>query len=693
MALLPPNLDDRSFEDIFALAKALIPRYAPQWTNFNESDPGIALLQLYAWMTEMTLFRLNQVPERNYLKFLQLLGIQQKPASCARAQLTFSLDTQEMARRGVNTVNIPKGTRVAATAPGVDDTGAALPPPIFETDRSLTAIAATLAQLLSFDGVGFTPLTALNDKSQPFYPFGRNVRQGSAFLLGFDSNQAFPASDITLLVNVFIDSTGGSAQSQSNACDPGLLFSQPPVTLNWEFYDGQRWRPLSLIEDETLAFTRSGFVSLAGPGARIRQETFPGGPDTPLYWLRARLTAGSYQRPPQIEKIMTNAVSATQLLTVREETLGGSDGRPHQTFTLDNTPVVAHEIRDADGATIVVSSLELVIDEGNNTGVPNQSVAAADSAADTRILWQEVADFNGSTRDSRHYTLDRFTGQIVFGDGERGRIPPFNARNRNGNIVARRYEYGGGISGNLPADQITQLQTNVDLVNAVTNPRQSIGGANTEPLADAKLRARQVVQNRDRAVTVDDFIKMAVETPGANIRRAHAIPLTHPRFPGVEVPGVVTVVIVPNSDEARPIPTEDTIRLVCAYLSRRRLLTTEVYVTSPHYRKITIEAQLVAEPGADLGEVESAVQQRLATYFHPFLGGDDGAGWPFGADVVYSDIYRQILTNPQVDRIEGKLVIYLDDVKQAEYADVSLADNDLLYTEGHRLDVRYRERK
>ena len=86
-----PNLDDRRYDDIVTEAKALITRYAPEWTNHNDSDPGITLIQLFAWMTDMQLFRLNQVPELNYIKFLELLGIELKPALPARAELTFTL--------------------------------------------------------------------------------------------------------------------------------------------------------------------------------------------------------------------------------------------------------------------------------------------------------------------------------------------------------------------------------------------------------------------------------------------------------------------------------------------------------------------------------------------------------------------------------------------------------------------------
>src|SRR6516162_1177715 len=108
MPLEAPNLDNRQFADIVAEAKTLIPRYAPEWTNFNESDPGITLVELFAWMTEILLYRLNQVPELNYIKFLQLLGIELEPAQPAKAEVTFAVSNLN-----VTSVIVPQGTQVA----------------------------------------------------------------------------------------------------------------------------------------------------------------------------------------------------------------------------------------------------------------------------------------------------------------------------------------------------------------------------------------------------------------------------------------------------------------------------------------------------------------------------------------------------------------------------------------------------
>src|SRR5579884_1016916 len=174
MPLPAPNLDDRQYSDILAQAKSLIPRYAPAWTDYNESDPGIALLELFSWMTEMVIYRLNQVPDLNYIKFLEMAGITLTPAQPAHAELTFTL-----ARPDLGSVDIPMTTQVATAGSGGN------PPIVFETDQPLTALSAALKAVQSFDGNAYAVQTTKNTTAgQWFYPFGAHARAGSALALG-----------------------------------------------------------------------------------------------------------------------------------------------------------------------------------------------------------------------------------------------------------------------------------------------------------------------------------------------------------------------------------------------------------------------------------------------------------------------------------------------------------------------------
>src|SRR4051795_6909298 len=90
MALTSPILDDRSFEQLKTELLQRIPVYTPEWTDHNASDPGIALLELFAFLGESLLYRFNQIPESTYLAYLRLLDVPLHAAVPARAQVAFT---------------------------------------------------------------------------------------------------------------------------------------------------------------------------------------------------------------------------------------------------------------------------------------------------------------------------------------------------------------------------------------------------------------------------------------------------------------------------------------------------------------------------------------------------------------------------------------------------------------------------
>ena len=156
------------------------------------------------------------------------------------------------------------------------------------------------------------------------------------------------------------------------------------------------------------------------------------------------------------------------------------------------------------------------------------------------------------------------------------------------------------------------------------------------------------------------------------------------------MPGVVTVVVVPESDAPNPIPGGTTLAIVCAELNLHRLLTSEVYIVAPTYHVVLIEAIIVVQPNADLSEVKNNVEKALTTFFHPLKGGPDGTGWPFGGTIFYSDVYRVILQVQGVARLQNnQLVIWLDNQRQTFCRDVPIPNGHLVYSKGHQLSVVY----
>jgi predicted phage baseplate assembly protein len=662
MPLTAPNLDDRQFADIVAQAKTLIPRYVPEWTNFNESDPGITLVELFAWMTEMIIYRLNQVPDRNYIKFLQLIGIELEPAQPAHAEVTFSV-----ARPDLSSAIVPAGTQISAS-------GSSGQSVIFQIDEALIVIGAALAQIQTFDGTAYATQTNKNNTAgQWFYPFGSTPQLGNAMLLGFSSPVAFPAGvQINLGVSIY----------QSGLNQPVLQSGTnlpPPATVVWEYWNGTQWATVNLTSDGTRAFSQDGHILFTAP-SNAAIGPIGNFTTTPyLYWFRARLTAATYEMPPQLNYVLTNTIGATQAITYTGEVLGGSDGTPNQTFQVANTPVVVLQtplqVTNSDGTTVTVISVQLTIDEGQGF-----------------MTWQEVEDFYPYGPNDQVFVIDHNTGEIFLGSGDHGRIPVANAANPTGNVVAQSYMSGGGTQGNVAAGMITQLQTSVPSISSVTNYMPATGGTDEETVADAELRAGMALQSNSRAVTVQDYEYMATQAPGANVARALALPLYRPDFPNGQVPGAVTVIVVPNAPVLAPTPNQTTLQAVCQYLDANRLLTAELFVVGPVYRVIQVQVQIVVSAGSDLATVQNAIESALTTFFDPLQGGTDGTGWPFGGTIYYSDVYRVILNVAGVQMIQdGELLILLDGQQQTFCRDVAINPGELLSNDpnGHIVNVSY----
>src|SRR5215471_19103430 len=127
MPLPVPNLDNRRFQDIVDEAKRSISKYCPEWTDHNVSDPGVALIELFACMTESLIYRVNQVPEKNYIKFLEMIGLKLSPPRAARVPVTFYLSAPLS-----YDVTIRLGTEVATVRTETE------PATIFTTEADLT---------------------------------------------------------------------------------------------------------------------------------------------------------------------------------------------------------------------------------------------------------------------------------------------------------------------------------------------------------------------------------------------------------------------------------------------------------------------------------------------------------------------------------------------------------------------------
>ncbi len=635
MPLQDVTLDDLRFQAaIVDEARKRIVRYCPEWTDYNLSDPGITLIELFAWMTEMMVYRLNRVPEKNYVRFLDLLGVQLLPARSARAGLTFRLsaalplgpedDTRALVAQGLEVATLETPTT---------------PQVIFTVDEPLYIVPPKLTDLRTAEEFSVNWL----NRVQTFVAFRIDPPvQRASFYLGFDAAER--------LRNHILRLHFTSERTQGTGANP----NDPPLV--WEVsIGGGGWREIRPSRSEGERDSTGGFNFEQGSITfYLPDETaadfFMGLERT---WIRCRYetrkdTQGTYSRSPRIRQVRVEtlgaSVMASHAVYAEQEILGVSNGDPNQSFRVRNAPVLPLR----SGETVEVEELR----DGELMWVP----------------WTRVEDFAESSMYDTHFTLDTSTGEIRFGPSIRqpngkphqyGRVPQVGRR-----IRIARYRFGGGAVGNVPPNRLTTMRAAVPFIDRVTNMAPAVGGRDPETLEEAKLRTRRELRAQERAVTAEDYESLALQVnealdPEQKLARVKCI--TPSASAGWLPPGMLELAIVPDAadqvyagDYAGLVPGADLIRAIQSYLDHYRLLTTTLTLRSATYVGVRVEARIVPSIHVADEVVVGRVVDMLRHYLTPLPSaadtpfipdpesGEPWHGWPFGKPLYVAELYALI---------------------------------------------------
>jgi hypothetical protein len=433
-----------------------------------------------------------------------------------------------------------------------------------------------------------------------------------------------------------------------------------PVTarrrsVRWEYWNGASWVRL-LVLDSTNELTQSGLVEFLGPGD-IAQASYFG---VTGYWLRVLFETGDDGEVPLLRTLLPNTTLAAQTVTVLNETLGSSDATAGQLFRVARAPVLAAqrlEVREPAPLTQVeLDALRAAHGESGVTPVDNANVN------EVWVRWIEAPDFYASGAQDRHYVLDAVAGEIRFGDGVQGRIPPRGA----GNVRMARYQTGGGSAGNVAVGAIVQMKTTVPFIDKVLNREAAAGGSSAETNADVRVRAPRTLRHGGRAVTGEDYEDLA-RLASPEVARAKTVPLRlllSDPLGAKTVAGALSIVILPRSSDFKPLPSAQLLARVQEFLLARQAVNADVDVVGPLYVRVdvTLEVALVRLDGAS--QVEQAIRARLAAFLHPLTGGRDGTGWDFGRQPHISDL-QAVVAGPGVDHVRKLAVAQVEDVPGA----------------------------
>ncbi len=645
MSLEAPNLDDRRFQDYVDDAKRLVQQRCPEWTDHNVSDPGVTLIETFAFMVDQLTYRLNKVSDRNYIKFLDLIGVQLFPPSAAQTSVTFWLSTPQD-----QPVEVPRSTIVSTKREGRKD------PIIFETAENLVIQNVNLVKVLSVsveglpidysEILGIDSFTCLSQVPMP----------GEVLLLGLD--EAAPSNVVALRFECHIEGVG---------VDP----NNPPLV--WEAYDGGKWLPCELEQDTTAGLNQPGDIVLHIPPEHevaVINNLRAG-------WLRCRVVEPEegqpfYSSSPHIENVGAFTIGGTTKAVhaniIDNEILGVSEGVSNQEFTLQQTPVI-------------VSQTPHVIEVSTDEGFEE---------------WNEVETFAGSSAVDKCFVLDKVEGKLRFGPAIRledgtfqnyGAVPPKGAA-----IRLRQYRSGGGQDGNVARGALCVLKSPVNFVASVENREPATGGVDGETLENAKVRGPVSLRTLGRAVTVEDYEHLA-KAAAQGVSRVHCVPVMHDD----QEHGVRLLVVPAVGDDedgtmpfARLAPSRELLASIAAELDKRRTIGARVIVEPPFYQGITVLVQLRARLFADPDRVAEDARLALYRHLHPIYGGNEGKGWPFGRSVHSGEIYAVLQRVHGVELVE-QVQLYLADPLTGDRGHpvqhVELAENALLFSYGHEVKV------
>lgn len=666
MPITLPVIDDRSYQDLVDEVLARVPAHTPEWTQPRTGDPGVTLVELFAWLADTVLYRANLIPARQRLAFLSLVGQPLRPAVSSTGLV--SLGTE-----GPDAIEVPLGSTLDG-------------PPAFQTQDTLTVLpvqarsfikrglstqeqadsATLLSQLQDLYELGSVPTGYVTHEVFAPVPGGGEpvpvdvAAQTVDGCLWFALTAAKPEQVDT--ARAVLGRAEGGARRRLNI---GLALAQQVEGLDpsigqriqvphvWELSTGEldaasnaRYLQLEPEDDSTAVLSSSGVLRLALPAtAQIgvpendpRRVLKAGVGDNPpriddpalaarlVAWLRLRLTAKPRLQHFTVRWAGIHAARLLQRQRLNPRLLGTGDGGSAQSVALG--------VNNVDAGSLVIE-------------IEN---------AQSRLFepWSRVDDLAGSGPDARVFELDAEAGQLRFGDGLHGAAPPAGSRMR-----ATTLQAGGGTVGNLPAQTLQRLVLPGAGTLKVQQPLPMAGGADAETLEQAERRIPAALRHRDRAVTANDYRDLLQQLPRGDIGRVEVLPRFKPHEREPDVPGVVSVMVWPQArvpesgpDYRSPAPRADRLLLEAAHawLEPRRPLATELYTIGCDYVGVGVAIAVRVADGYASEVVLPAVRLALRRHLWALAdGGPNGEGWPLGRPVDNRELEVVAARVPGVD--------------------------------------------
>ena len=458
-----------------------------------------------------------------------------------------------------------------------------------------------------------------------------------------------------------------------------LAVSFPEETTAFSLFGRERhWIRLRLTGDE---FSRGEGGLFAPMGDRSSASS-----RSELYSVSVteRERAARTRSPPVLDGVYLNTQWARNVRTVTGEVLGSSTGTADQRLPFAARPVLSADLW-VDELPVLSANKRAALTEAD----PNRVMEEHDADGELArfwVRWDHVDDFLDSGGEARHYTLDEVGGAVEFGDGRHGAIPPAGENN-----VRADYTTGGGDDGDIEANELTGLKDEMSGIAGVYNPAPGKTGEDSEPTAELLSRAPKQLRDRDRPVTRDGFERIA-QSAAREIGRVRC------KAGASETgePGHVTLLIVPDVDDRKPVPSEELLDQVTETMQAKAPVAvvgddSKLSVRGPHYIEVSITATVTTTGSHSITETQERATETLVDFLHPLTGGPEGIGWEIGRGPPPALFVSRLEQLPDISAVNSVAVTFDDGDEHITLAGAEdapkVAPDTLVYSGRHTVTV------
>lgn len=458
-----------------------------------------------------------------------------------------------------------------------------------------------------------------------------------------------------------------------------ISFSPPEQTTAFELFGRERhWLRIRVTKDEFSRGSGGLFVPSVDPKKTSSRA------ELHSVSLASRERSHRTRSPPTVEGLFMNTQWVRNIRTIDSTSLGSSDGRANQELSFEEGPVLNADLW-VDEARMLSEHKREALRNADPDRIQEERDADG-TVTHFWVRWTEVSDFLNSDSSERHYVLDEVDGTVRFGDGKYGRIPPAGENN-----IKASYETGGGADGNVETGDISGLKDDISFVDDVYNPVPGNTGDNRETTPELVDRAPRQLRDRDRSVTRDGFERIASSA-------AREIGRVRCKAGKSETgkPGHVTLLVVPELTERKPVPSEELLEQVTEEMKQKAPVAvtgdeSNLTVRGPHYVEVSIQATVTVEATQNITDIQERARDDLTAYLHPLTGGTDGTGWEIGYCPPPSAFVARLEQITGIQQV-SRLTVTFDDGEQeltlsgAEPAP-TVAPDTLIYSGAHTITV------